>query len=149
MGSGKRKKKPKIGVHVEVNKKPKIQRFPDNAPDDKHVHFRYRFFDDGLRLSDGSPDCFYSIGSKLRSLATQGWGGIKANKDKHHSVAIGSLTKAAKDRLIALKYDDLDRLFSMRLSGTQRLWGIQVGNAFYVLWWDPCHRVCPSNKRNT
>jgi len=61
---------------------------------------------------------------------------------KHHAQSIGTLEKEAQDRLKALKLDDLDELFRFRLTGTRRLWGFRGdGDEFFVLWWDPNHKV--------
>ncbi len=66
-----------------------------------------------------------------------------------HSIPITDLIKTAQKRLDTIKQNDLDELFSLRVSGKKRIWCIQSGNRFSFLWWDPEHEVCPSNKRNT
>lgn len=45
--------------------------------------------------------------------------------------------------------DDLDQLFSLRLTVRKRVWGIKEGNIFWILWWDPEHEVCKSHKKHT
>lgn len=68
-----------------------------------------------------------------------------------HAIESWKLCKEAKDRLEFLKLDDFDELYSLRLTGTQRIWCIREGgtNVMRVLWWDPDHRVCPSTLRNS
>jgi len=40
--------------------------------------------------------------------------------------------------------DAVEDLFSLRLTGKKRLWGIRDRHVFKVFWWDPEHGVCPS-----
>lgn len=55
----------------------------------------------------------------------------------------------AQKRLIQIKQDDLDELFSLRITARKRVWGIKDGNLLWLLWWDPEHTVCPSPKKHT
>lgn len=70
-------------------------------------------------------------------------------RGRSHEVELHKLCKEAQDRLIAIKMDDLDTLFSLRLTGTNRLWCIKDDNVLRVLWWDPDHLVCPATKKHT
>ena len=40
------------------------------------------------------------------------------------------------------------RLFSVRLTGRIRLWGLRDVSILRVLWWDPEHTVCPSDPQS-
>ncbi len=73
----------------------------------------------------------------------------KEGKKKHHSIAKIALTKEAQDRLKELKQDDVDEVFSMRLEGDLRVFGIREDNCLKVLWVDTKHEVCKSNKKHT
>jgi len=55
-------------------------------------------------------------------------------------------SKAARDRLLELEYDDQAELARVRINGKQRLYGFlpDRGPEFYVLWWDPRHEIWPS-----
>lgn len=80
--------------------------------------------------------------------------GGRANGTNHHAISIEHLSKKAQDRLSALRKDDLDSVFSFRIDGTRRLYGIKDRRAFCALWYDPWHdepdkAVCPSRKKNT
>lgn len=66
-----------------------------------------------------------------------------------HLVQVGDLCAKAQKRLFELSKDDCDELFSLRVTGRQRIWGIKDGNIFWLLWWDPNHEVCPSHKKHT
>jgi hypothetical protein len=87
--------------------------------------------------------------SKLQGYETMQWKEIKSNTKHDHSVEIDKLDVEAKKRLEELKIDDVGQLYRLRLSGTKRVWGILDGYIFKILWWDPEHTVCPSQKRNT
>lgn len=66
-----------------------------------------------------------------------------------HFIEIASLSKEATNRLIELKLDDLDGLFSFRIQGKPRIFCRTDSGYMDVLWWDPEHRVCPSPKKHT
>jgi hypothetical protein len=66
-----------------------------------------------------------------------------------HLVNVADLDSKAQKRLKEIKKDDLDQLYSLRLSGRERVWAIKDGNLLWLLWWDPHHEVCPSYKKHT
>ena len=70
--------------------------------------------------------------------------GKRKNKTKHHSVQISKLIPEARRRLETLRLDDIDELFSIRISGKIRLWGIRKKSYFQALWFDLKHEICPS-----
>lgn len=59
----------------------------------------------------------------------------------HHFQPIDSLCKEAQERLCVLDLDDLDELFRFRLGSGERLWGVKQQEDFFLLWWDPDHKV--------
>jgi hypothetical protein len=70
----------------------------------------------------------------------------KGSHRKHHSMAPGLLCPEAQNRLEALGLDDVDELFRFRLGNEPRLWGvIDDDGIFYPVWWDPRHRVYPTD----
>lgn len=75
------------------------------------------------------------------------WSEIKSHQS--HTVTVSTISNEAQKRLRDIQQDDIDELFSLRLSGTERIWGIRDGRVFYVLWWDPEHTVCPAHKKHT
>ncbi len=68
------------------------------------------------------------------------------NKTKHHSIKISEIISEARGRLEDLKIEDIDELFSIRLSGKIRIWGIRKQSHFQVLWFDLKHEICPRLK---
>ncbi len=86
---------------------------------------------------------------KLRGFETQTWGEILYDKKRNHSVLTSQIAPEAQKRLLEITMDDNDELFRFRLNGEQRLWGIREQNVFKILWWDPRHKVYPSQKKHT
>lgn len=72
-------------------------------------------------------------------------GGYHSKGSKSHHVDVESLTREAQERLQYLHIYE-DQLFSLRISGTKRLWGIIDSGTFNILWYDPDHKLCPSSK---
>jgi hypothetical protein len=78
--------------------------------------------------------------------------GSGANRHKrHHSQEVRSLVSAAQadvtKRKLSEKFDD--SMFRFRLNGEQRLWGFRRQHVFHVVWWDPEHKVYPTEKKRT
>lgn len=88
-----------------------------------------------------------SVLSKVTSLESTTWADLMNNGS--HPIPVKDLCQAARSRLKKIKQDDVDELFSLRLTGKQRIWGIRDQNILKVLWWDPEHEVCPSAKSHT
>jgi hypothetical protein len=80
------------------------------------------------------------------------WEGMKPSEvfgsGGNKQIPTEKLSAAAQARLAQLELDDYE-IWELRLSGTQRIWGVRQSNIFYPIWWDPHHQICPSRKRNT
>ena len=143
-----RKKTPKVSKRPQPNKHPKTQN-----PIDFYSPIAWRFSDsdrDGkwawTNLED--PKKFKKVIKRLQEFETKNWNEIISSGS--HRVAVGDIVKLAMKRLQELKKDDVDELFSFRLSGKERVWCIrQLNNVMNVLWWDPHHEICPAPKRHT
>jgi hypothetical protein len=91
---------------------------------------------------------------KLKEFENKNWYEIEQelfygkgrNKTKHHSINISDLSKKAQKRLKQLQLNDIDALFSFRLEGELRIFGIRKFNYLQILWVDPKHEVCPVNR---
>jgi hypothetical protein len=92
---------------------------------------------DGTSLRD--------IHKKLSDFETMTLGEIIGSRN--HPISVEALCKEARDRLTALRLDDVDELLSLRLKGAERVWGILEHNIVILLWWDPKHLVCPCLKK--
>jgi len=83
----------------------------------------------------------------LCSFETMSWNEIKStsggkapgNGTNSHALPIGGFSKKAISRLEELKLDDNDELFSLRLQGKLRLYGIKDGRVLRFIWHDPHH----------
>jgi len=84
---------------------------------------------------------------KLKDFDSMTWGDLKGKR--RHSIPATAICKEAKKRLQDIEKDDINELFSIGISGKERIWGIREGDVFSILWWDPDHNVCPSKLRNT
>jgi hypothetical protein len=79
------------------------------------------------------------IRDKFASFETMTWSelrqatGGKTYGTNHHSIPVSSLCKSARDRLTQLQRDDIDEVFSLRLTGTIRVYGYKDGRVFRVL----------------
>lgn len=92
---------------------------------------------------------------KLRDYEKLTWDEIekqtygKENKSKNHPIAKAKLSKDARERLEQLNQGDVDELFSLRLEGELRVFGIRELNCLKILWVDINHEVCESHKKHT
>jgi len=92
------------------------------------------------------------IYSKLRNFETITWqeilnaSGGRSRGNNNHKIPINELVPKARKRLKDLKLDNISHLFSLRLTGEIRIWGILDGFVFRLLWFDPKHQICPTLK---
>ena len=87
------------------------------------------------------------LANKINSQESINWASLKTSGS--HNISVEKLSKAAKKRLSEIGYDDIDELFSLRISGKERIWGIRDRYALKILWWDPKHEVYPVQKKHT
>jgi hypothetical protein len=111
-----------------------------------------------FRIVDlGGPWCWSALGGaalrevlqRLKELESMTWAAIENGTGSHFIDDLGGLCKRARDRLVEIRQDDTAALFSLRISGKRRVWGIRDAHVLRVLWWDPEHEVYPSQKRHT
>lgn len=72
---------------------------------------------------------------------------------QNHSIDVNGLLDEAGERLASL-HIEAESLYSLRLSGTKRLYGILDGAVYSVIWYDDDHGdndrcVCRSRKKHT
>lgn len=135
---------------VGTDKKAASQQSPSSGKD-KQISWSISMLD-----VDG-PFCWSKIGTnkfwseiipKIKHLESQSYL-VMINDAKHHNISIDKLTKQARDRLEEIRLDDCEELFSIRLSGKERIFCIQQENVMKILWWDPDHLICPCVKKHT
>lgn len=139
-------KKPAVDTPPASNKKPAAE------PVDPSRHrpvwrVRQMDFDGPFGFCVLPAAAAQKILSKLGDFEGMTWQDIE--RGGSHNVSVEKLSKAARDRLTEINQDDLDELFSLRLSGKERIWGIRDRAVLRLLWWDPEHEVCPSIKKHT
>lgn len=93
------------------------------------------------------PLCMQELMQRIFEAQKITWQEIGRNGS--HPLAVSKLIPLAQKRLMQIEKDDMDELYSFRISGQKRVWGIQEGKIFWILWWDPKHEVCPSLKKHT
>jgi uncharacterized protein with von Willebrand factor type A (vWA) domain len=92
----------------------------------------------------------------LAQLEGNTWAEIRSEASgsghsRNHRVPTAQLSPPAQARLTEIGLDDVEHVFSFRLGGRERLWGIVLPESFacYLLWWDPEHTVYPVARRHT
>lgn len=142
------KKQPTSKIIPEPQKLPKHLEPYGN---DKHVFWSFSIFDPGLEFPKSSWENvpFIEIATAIKSCEQRTWVDIEANHKRDHPIEINNLSKFARDRLCELQLDDIDELWSLHFDGRCRLWGIRNQTLIQILWLDPLHAICPSEKKNT
>ena len=145
MGKNRQKKVKHIQKPL-AQKKPKIAKAPVV---DISKYWSYSIFDKQGPFKPDK-DQKYSIQDIFDSKKSFEIMDTTSGNQGSHSVEVYKLCKEARDRLTELRLDDISSLFSFRLQGKQRIWCQKIsGEPMRVLWWDPEHKVCPSQKRHT
>jgi hypothetical protein len=149
--SAKRTKQP--GREVTPNPQ-KVPRGGGKAESYDQEPFRWRTVkvdcDGPFGWGNAAPDLlFRHIIPKLHEFETMYWHQLRGGTAGHHECEVTGMCKEARDRLVRLGLDEYDTLFSLRLTGRQRVWGIRDRGILHLLWWDPDHAVYPSTKKNT
>jgi hypothetical protein len=142
-----KRKKPKQ-AHFPVEQK--VPRHTDPDYRSKSVNWSFVIFDNYDWKHHGEQDdAFVTVSEHLKAFEGRTWAEIEANRGRDHPVDKDRLCSEARKRLRDLNRDDVDSLWRFRFTGPKRIWGIKQGRTLQVLWWDPNHRVCPSEKKNT
>jgi len=76
-------------------------------------------------------------------LFAQRTGGKERHK-KHHDMDVCDLEPEAFDRWCEIGLDEYDTAFRFRLGNKPRLWGYRIHAKFYLVWWDPTHKIYPT-----
>jgi hypothetical protein len=84
---------------------------------------------------------------KLHEYDSQLWSEIEGSRS--HAIQLSSLSRDAKRRLEEIQQDDIEEVFSFRITGACRVFGIRDSGTVKLLWYDPDHGVCPSKLKRT
>lgn len=91
---------------------------------------------------------------RLQALETQTWSEILVrDKKQNHSEQTFTLNKVAQKRLEE-RFIELDSIYSLRVTGTHRIYGYIGNSTFNILWFDTDHGdnptcVCRSHLKHT
>ena len=146
-------KRPKISNNIpEPSSQKKVKNATLESTNDANPSWRFTKLElvDPFGWHTIQTDQLHFIREKLQNFESMTWNEILVQGKKfNHAVKTSGIVKEAKDRLKSLYLDDVEELVSLRLAGEQRIWGIRQGVALLLLWWDPEHKVYPSQKKHT
>jgi hypothetical protein len=145
----KRDKKPRRAVEI-----PDIGKVPRGAAVDQSASQSFNWNLDkidmagpfGWHQSDVA-SLLQTVFPRLKHFETMTWGQIPSTGS--HEIEVGDLCKEAQQRLRELDLEEYDTLYSVRVQGKLRVFGIKDRALLRVLWWDPEHQVCPSALKHT
>lgn len=151
-------KTPGIRQEPVSAKKPRAK-LTDQALKASHIKFRW-----SLVLADregkwafgdkvfGGRDWCLEILPKLKDFEGKTWAIIanqssgRSSGTRNYHIARSALVKGARKRLKQIDMNDLDELYSLRLDGKRRLFGVVQDHVLKLLWYDPRHEICPSTR---
>jgi len=84
---------------------------------------------------------------RLKHLETMSWAEITG--EDNHFIGRDRCSQGARDRLNEIHLEDIDSIYSLHVTGRQRVIGIRDRHILQILWYDPEHQVCPSKKKHT
>lgn len=148
---GKKQVSPNAKLLASVEKKP-FTTAPDPEGMDRKPSWRTARLvtegDFGWHKIDASM-LRYVLG-KLAHFESMTWGEISAAKKQHHYITWDALSPEGRAVLeTACRDEERETLFSFRLSGTERVYGLRLEGVLSLLVWDPEHKVCLSELKNT
>lgn len=150
MGRRENRKRPRAEFAPTVEKEIRGTRAADAVP-----AMQFKWSTD--RLDWGGPFSWNALTTerllreiipKLQDYESMTWGELEGTTGSHF-VDVTDLVKTARKRLKEIGMHDTDQLFSLRLAGKIRIWGVRDIAVLQMLWWDPDHEVCPSEKKRT
>lgn len=84
---------------------------------------------------------------KLSNFESMTWSEIiratggRSRGNNHHFIEISKMSKEAQKRAKELNIEHYESLFSLRLTGKSRLFGILTDGIFRIVWFDPNHEI--------
>ena len=142
-------KKPKSIIKISSKKKARGGSILDKEKlEEKKISWKFSIIDiDGKwTFKNIEKDYFWNhLINKLKNFESQTIGEF-IRPIHNHKIEKCRLCKEAQKRLIKIELDDYEEFYSVHISSIERLWGVLEGSNFNILWWDPLHEICPSNK---
>jgi hypothetical protein len=134
----------------------KVPRSMPAVGDGTHPIFSFRYLDRTTTGAFGwhlhTDASFRQVMTFMVDVSASSWSELRGQRvdgrPRNHSQEIATLCPEAQQLLARGPYDGLGGdLFRFRLMNAARLWGYKFDEVFYVLWWDPEHRVYPLEPR--
>jgi len=143
----KKNKKPKRKHNIPSKKKARGKNILENENiEEKTISWKFSIIDMSGKWTFKyiEKDYFWNqLLNTLKNLESQTIG--EFIRPKHnHKIKKCNICNEAQKRLIEIKLDDCDELYSLHIDSGKRLWGILEITYFKILWWDPHHEICPS-----
>ncbi len=86
---------------------------------------------------------------KLQTLERMTWQEIKSSQNhKSHYISVEDICSEAVKELEAMGIYE-DSIFSLRLTGENRLWGILSKGVLNIIWYDEKYEIYPYHKKHT
>ena len=147
-------KKPKQNIKQDLQKKPveKANLYCRNPKwnfrqADKEKWSIFDFFTQSNANGKKTIESLRSFeGMTWREIVQASGGKASGHGTNSHYIPVDQLCRDAQKRLNDLRIQE-DEIFSLRLTGTHRLWGIiEADGVFRILWYDPDHTIYPLDK---
>ena len=85
------------------------------------------------------------IRGKLSAFESMTWNEIfTVAKKQNHSISVESLKCRDAKRWMQENMPDQTELWTLRLSGKERIWGVFAEGAYLIVFWDPNHKIMPT-----
>lgn len=147
-------KEPKTNVtHAEFLKQRKVRTVSVAEPSGNQSRPKFSFeYADRVHRGQWwwpSSDGLEEVVNFLCDISKSSWEEIRlqrtgSGRQRHHQQQIESIAPEGIKLISALGLDErFDELFRFRIGYEKRLWGFLRGDIFYILWWDPDHKVYP------
>lgn len=138
---------------VSNSKQPKIAVDPQSFLG-KHPVWSFKSLDNGYCKWGfvHTDDLFGKVISKLKDYEGMTWSQIlsasggRSHGTNNHYEDIAELIPEAQRRWKAIHLEEYDRVFSLRLAGVERLYGILEDGIFRIVWFDQTHEIYPTKK---
>lgn len=97
-------------------------------------------------------DLYNDIIVKLKDYEGMTWGDVikasggRAHGNNNHYENISDLIPEAQKRWREIRLEEYDRVFSLRLTGEQRLYGVLLDGIFRIVWFDQHHEIYTTQK---
>lgn len=141
-------KTPVVAQEPSAGKKPVA--LPPKEVAETHISWRFSKMDMTGEWSWKKLDraTLEAVRLKLSEYEKKTWAESYSKKGAGvKQVQTAGIVPAAEERLRRLQLDDAPGLWEFRLTGTQRVWGVRIGEVCYLIWWDPNHTVWPSSTK--